>query len=67
VMEKLAERGLAVGYSTLTAFCRRYEIGHAPKVAAGEYHFGPGEEMQHDTSPHGVRLGDRKVTLQHRE
>jgi hypothetical protein len=64
VMEKLAERGLAVGYSTLTAFCRRYEIGLAPKVAAGEYHFGPGEEMQHDTSPHGVRLGDRKVTLQ---
>jgi transposase len=64
VMEKLAEHGVVVGYSTLTAFCRRYEIGHKPKVAAGEYHFGPGEEMQHDTSPHSVRLGDRKVTLQ---
>jgi hypothetical protein len=64
VMEKLAERGLAVGYSTLTAFCRRHEIGHKPKVAAGEYHFGPGEEMQHDTSPHVVRLGQRQVTLQ---
>jgi len=64
VMEKLAERGLTVGYSTLTAFCRRYEIGHQPKIAAGAYHFGPAEEMQHDTSPHGVRLGDRKVTLQ---
>lgn len=64
VMEKLAERGLTVGYSTLTAFCRRHEIGHKPKVASGEYHFGPGEEMQHDTSPHVVRLGERQVTLQ---
>jgi hypothetical protein len=63
VMEKLAERGLAIGYSTLTAFCRRHEIGHKPKVAAGQYHFEPGEEMQHDTSPHAVRIGDRKVTL----
>lgn len=25
VMEKLAERGLVIGYSTLTAFCRRHE------------------------------------------
>src|SRR3989304_521476 len=57
VMETLAERGLLVGYSTLTAFCRRHEIGHKPKVASGEYHFGPGEEMQHDTSPHAVGLG----------
>lgn len=64
VMEKLAERGLAIGYSTLTAFCRRHEIGHKPKLAAGQYHFEPGEEMQHDTSPHTVRIGDRKVTLQ---
>ena len=64
VMEKLADLGIPVGYSTLTAFCRRHEIGHTPKVAAGEYHFGPGEEMQHDTSPHAVRIGERKVTLQ---
>jgi transposase len=64
VMEKLAERGLMVGYSTLTAFCRRYEIGHKPKQASGAYHFEPGEEMQHDTSPHVVRLGERQVTLQ---
>jgi hypothetical protein len=64
VMEKLAERGLVIGYSTLTAFCRRHEIGRKPKMAAGQYHFEPGEEMQHDTSPHTVRIGDRKVTLQ---
>ena len=27
-------------------------------------HFGPGEEMQHDTSPHRVRLGDHEQVLQ---
>jgi transposase len=64
VMEKLAEHGLAVGYSTLTAFCRRHEIGRKPKLVAGQYHFEPGEEMQHDTSPHAVRIGERNVTLQ---
>jgi hypothetical protein len=24
----------------------------------GRYHFEPGEEMQHDTSPHDVHLGE---------
>lgn len=64
VMEKLAGHGLSVGYSTLTAFCRRHEIGTRPKIAAGTYHFEPGEEMQHDTSPHTLRVGERRVTLQ---
>jgi hypothetical protein len=63
-MEKLAERGIEVGYSTLTAFCRRHEIGHKPKQAVGQYHFEPGEEMQHDTSPHTVIVGGRKRPLQ---
>ena len=39
-------------YSALTAYCRRHGIGHTPKPPAGRYHFAPGEEMQHDTSPH---------------
>jgi hypothetical protein len=64
VMEMLAERDVVVGYSTLTAFCRRHEIGHKPKQAVGQYTFGPGEEMQHDTSPHAVVVGGTKRTWQ---
>lgn len=64
VLEKLADQGIEVGYSTLTAFCRRHEIGSAPKQAVGQYHFEPGEEMQHDTSPHTVQIGERRVKVQ---
>lgn len=62
VGEKLAEQGIDAGYSTLTAFCRRHEIGTAPKQVAGAYHFEPGEEMQHDTSPHVVVVAGSSVT-----
>jgi transposase len=65
VHEELSARhGLAVPYSTLTRFCRAAGIGVSPKQAAGRYHFEPGEEMQHDTSPHDVEVGGRTVRLQ---
>lgn len=65
VQEVLQERdGLVVAYSTLTGFCRRYRIGTKPKTPAGRYRFEPGEEMQHDTSPHSVKVGERVQTLQ---
>jgi transposase len=64
VLEKLADQGVEVGYSTLTAFCRRHEIGTAPKQVVGQYHFEPGEEMQHDTSPHTVLIGERRTKIQ---
>ncbi len=51
------ERPRPLSYQALTAFCRRHGIGHEPKRPSGQYHFGPGEEMQHDTSPHRVKLG----------
>lgn len=57
VVEKLAALGVEVGYSSLTAFCRRHGIGTKPPRVAGQYSFGPGEEMQHDTSPHTVPVG----------
>jgi hypothetical protein len=57
VHEKLAAAGIEVGYSTLTGFCRRHGMGPKAKVPAGRYHFEPGEEMQHDTSPHKVVIG----------
>ena len=58
-----AEYDLNISYSTLTRWVREAGL-RAPPVRAGEYIFGPGEEMQHDTSPHRVNLGDKTVTAQ---
>jgi transposase len=62
VHEELVEGGAKLSYPALTAFCRRHGIGQAPVAAAGRYEFEPGEEMQHDTSPH--ELGGRKRKVQ---
>ena len=64
VQEELLARGAKLSYSALTAFCRRHGIGQAPVMAAGRYHFSPGEEMQHDTSPHEVQLGGKRCKAQ---
>jgi len=70
VMEELQDKlkaegkDLEVPYSTLTWFCREHRIGVKEKVPWGRIVTGPGEEMQHDTSPCTVRLGERKLTLQ---
>jgi len=58
-----AEYDLDVSYSTLTRWVREAGL-RAPAQRAGEYTFAPGEEMQHDTSPHRVRLGEKTVTAQ---
>jgi transposase len=57
VHEELTHAGLPLSYPAFTAFCRRHGIGQAPKRAAGQYDFAPGQEMQHDTSPHNLHLG----------
>lgn len=59
VHEELARLGATLSYQALTAFCRRQGIGQETKVAAGEYYFLPGEEMQHDTSPHTLSLAGK--------
>lgn len=64
VHEELAKAGIEISYQALTGFCRRHGIGRKPKVPSGTYTFGPGEEMQHDTSPHDVLLGGRKRRVQ---
>lgn len=64
VHEKLGDAGIEVGYTTLTGFCRMHRIGSVPTKPAGRYHFEPGQEMQHDTSPHDVVIGGRKRRLQ---
>jgi len=58
-----AEYDLALSYSTLTRWVREAGL-RAPPARAGEYTFGPGEEMQHDHLPHRVTLGDKTVTAQ---
>jgi len=57
VHEELVAQGVAISYPTLTAFCRRHGIGHAPPAPVGHYDFAPGQEMQHDTSPHRASIG----------
>ena len=53
VRELLADDGLKVSYSTLTRWVREADLREPPR-RAGEYSFVPGQEMQHDTSPHRV-------------
>ncbi len=64
VHEELVNGGAQLSYPALTAFCRRHGIGQEPKVAAGQYHFKPGEEMQHDTSPHQAWIGDKLLGVE---
>jgi hypothetical protein len=52
VHEELVAHGVDLSYPALTAFCRRHGVGPAPKPPVGHYDFRPGQEMQHDTSPH---------------
>ena len=63
VHEELAAEGIEVGYSSLTSFCRRHDIGQVAKQRVGRYHFEPGEEMQHDTSPHVVTIDDASTPV----
>jgi transposase len=60
VHEELVASGAELSYPALTAFCRRQGIGQKAKKASGSYDFGPGAEMQHDTSPHKVAMGGRR-------
>jgi hypothetical protein len=64
VHEELRAGGAELSYPALTAFCRRHGIGYQPPAAAGQYDFAPGEEFQHDTSPHEVELAGKKRRVQ---
>jgi hypothetical protein len=64
VHEELEASGAEMSYPALTAFCRRHGIGQTPPVPAGKYGFEPGEETQHDTSPHEVELAGKKRKVQ---
>lgn len=57
VHEELITHGATLSYQALTGFCRRHGIGHPAPLPAGQYHFAPAAEMQHDTSPHRAPIG----------
>jgi transposase len=57
------EQGRAISYSTLTRWVRQAGL-RPPAQRSGEYTFAPGEEMQHDTSPHRVVLAGKTVSVQ---
>ena len=64
VHEELTAAGVELSYQALTGFWRRLGIGQKKKVPAGRYHFEPGQEMQHDTSPHDLVLGGKRRRVQ---
>ncbi len=65
VRELLAQDGVDLSYSTLTRWIRYIDLREPPR-RVGEYDFAPGQEMQHDTSPHRVRFGQagKPITVQ---
>jgi transposase len=64
VREILNERDISIGYSTLTRLVRDMGIREPQNKRAGAYVFEPGEEMQHDTSPHKVIINEKSFTAQ---
>lgn len=64
VHEELQATGTEVSYPALTAFCRRHGIGQKPILPAGQYHFKPAQEMQHDTSPHKIPIAGQLRSVQ---
>ena len=65
IREVLMERhSISIPYSTLTRLVRSLELRENGKKRAGSYDFAPGEEMQHDTSPHRILLGEKPVSAQ---
>lgn len=64
IQEILQEKyGHLVPYSTLTRIVRELDLREG-KQRAGSYTFAPGREMQHDTSPHTLIIGEKKVKAQ---
>ena len=56
--------GIEIAYSTLTRLIRQHTDLRRPKKRSGTYRFGPGEEMQHDSSPHPLTLGGKPLKAQ---
>ena len=65
VQEELSTRyNITIPYQSLTWLIRKYQLRIPAQKRAGRYHFEPGAEMQHDTSPHRLKIADRLLTAQ---
>ena len=64
IYEKLTEEhGIKVSYSTVLRNIHEYNIGADPGEPCSRVADMPGVEMQHDTSPHTVTIGNKKHKL----
>lgn len=63
VHEKLKDDGVCVGYSTLTRMVRQMALGKPPDHRHPQVPDQPGVEMQHDTSPYDVKIGEKTVRV----
>jgi len=62
IHEKLTEeKGIDIGYSTLTRLLREEGIGKKKNQRCGRVDDVPGEEMQHDTTIYNRKIGDKKI------
>ncbi len=57
------EKGIDIGYSTLTRLLREMELGNCQKKRCGQVPDEPGGEMQHDTSPYRLKIGDKQIPV----
>ena len=65
VHEELAlQHQVSVAYATLTRFCRDQRIHRPDPDRVVRIVTGPGEEMQHDTSPYTIEVGGKSVKRQ---
>ena len=64
VHEKLAEEeGIQIPYSSLTRLLRMLGLSKEEASRSDRVPDEPGAEMQHDTSPYRIRLGDRMTLV----
>jgi transposase len=65
IAEILQERyDKPIPYSSLTRIVRELQLRQPPAKRSGSYEFAPGQETQHDTSPHQVLLRGKLVKVQ---
>jgi hypothetical protein len=53
-----------VPYSTLTRTIRELGLRSSSRPRSGSYPLGPGDEMQHDTSPHKLSIAGKQLVAQ---
>jgi transposase len=67
IHEKLSkEEGFVIGYSTLTKKFRELNLSKKKQKSKKRFEHVevfPGDEMQHDTSPYNIILGNKKVKI----